>query len=179
MFKIINAGDGSVGKTTFLKRYTMGVYIADSIMTIGTGFFTKNLFYDDARESVQLHIWDFSGQDRFQFFLREFILGANAALLFFDLTKRETFFNIEKWVELLRSKEKKTENLPIMLIGAKCDLRDEIVIEREEINDSVKKYNLAGYFQTSSKENININESVDALIDSIFKFNPDLMEINY
>ena len=179
MFKIINAGDGSVGKTTFLKRYTMGVYIADSIMTIGTGFFTKNLFYNDGRESVQLHIWDFSGQDRFHFFLREFILGANAALLFFDLTERKTFFNIGKWVELLRSKEKKTENIPIMLIGTKFDLMDEIVIEKEEIIESVKKYNLAGYFQTSSKDNINVSESVNALIDSIFKFNPDLLQINY
>ena len=56
---------------------------------------------------------------------------------------------------------------------------DEIVIEKEEIIESVKKYNLAGDFQTSSKDNINVSESVNALIDSIFKFNPDLLQINY
>lgn len=174
MFKIINAGDGSVGKTTFLKRYVTGNYIANSIMTIGTGFFTKTLFFDDDRESVQLGIWDFGGQDRFHFFLRDFIFGATAALLFFDLSQPKTFFHVKDWVNLLRSKEKRTENLPILLVGSKCDLSGEIYIEKREIFNAVENYNLIGYIPTSSKENINVDECMNILLESIFKINFNL-----
>lgn len=175
MFKILNAGDSGVGKTTYLKRLITGYYIENSIMTIGTGFFTKTLYYDDSREYAQLAIWDFGGQERFHFFLSDFILKANAALLFFDLSRRETFLSLGEWVKLLRSKEKQTENLPILLIGGKCDLKDEISIEEDEISAAVKKYDLIGYLPTSSKDYINIDESMNELVDYIFKANPDLL----
>lgn len=176
MFKIINSGDGGTGKTTFLKRYTTGEYIESSIRTLGTGFFIKDLSYNSKRENVRLTVWDFGGQRRFHFFLRDFVFGAAGALLFFDLSRPKTFSHVKEWVELLRSKEKKTENLPILLIGAKCDLNDLISITDEEILDVVKEYNLIGYFPTSSKDNINVNECMNALVDYIFKTNSDLLK---
>lgn len=176
MFKIVNSGDGYVGKTTFLKRYTTGEYIDKSIMTIGTGFFVKDLSYNDYRENVRLTIWDFGGQERFHYFLRDFVYGATAALLFFDLTRPETFFHIGDWIKILRLKEKKTENLPILLVGSKCDLRNQISIDREEIRTAVEDYDLVGYVPTSSKDYINVDESIDILIDYIFKINSDLIE---
>ncbi|MHA1819597.1 MAG: Rab family GTPase [Promethearchaeota archaeon] len=172
MFKIVNSGDAGVGKTAFLKRYTTGEFIEESIETIGTGFFTKTLYLGLEHEKIDLTIWDLGGQDRFRHIVKGFVMGAAGALLFFDLTRYETFKHLDEWVHILRygeGDEVLDENLPILLLGNKSDLKDLIEIKQSEIDDYVKKQNLVGYFQTSAKTGENVNESVEMLVKYIYE----------
>lgn len=171
MLKIVNSGDGGVGKTAFLKRYTENTFNQSLNETIGTGFYAKTLFNNGDHDRIDLAIFDLAGQQRFRFFLEDFVYKAMGALLFFDLSRYETFLHIEDWIKVLRSDELQTSNLPILLIGNKCDLQDFIEVEQDEIDSVVERYNLAGYFPTSSKEMINIDESMNALIENILNVN--------
>ena len=175
MFKIINSGDGAVGKTTFLKRFTSGLFIEDTKSTIGTGFFTKSVKLVNS-DHADLTIWDFGGQGRFRDILRDFIIGAHGALLLFDITRYQSFSNLREWVTLLRSREEEYE-LPILLLGTKSDLADVREVYTEDIDKFVQDYNLIGYFETSSKSGENIDESVQFLIQYIFDQNKGITQL--
>ena len=169
MFKLVNSGDGAVGKTTFLKRFTSGLFMEQTKSTIGTGFFTKSMKLDNL-DHADLTIWDFGGQGRFRDILRDFIIGAHGALLLFDITRYQSFSNLREWVTLLRSLEDDYE-IPILLLGTKCDLADVREVFPEDIQNFVQEKNLIGYFETSSKLGINIETSVKFLVQYIFDHN--------
>jgi small GTP-binding protein len=175
MFKIINSGDGAVGKTTFLKRFTSGLFMEQTKSTIGTGFFTKSVKLDNS-DHADLTIWDFGGQGRFRDILKDFIIGAHGALLMFDITRYQSFLNLREWVILLRSREEDYE-LPILLLGTKSDLAEVREVFSDDINRFVKDYDLVGYFETSSKSGINIKESIKFLVQYIFDQNKGITQL--
>jgi Ras-related protein Rab-11A len=169
MFKIINSGDGGVGKTSFLKRFTSGVYFEQSKSTIGTGFFTKSVKLNN-NDHADLTIWDFGGQGRFRDILRDFMIGAHGALLLFDITRYQSFSNLKEWITLLRSKEDNYE-IPVLLLGTKCDLADVREVFPEDIQKFVDEKHLIGYYETSAKSGINIENSIKQLVQYIFDHN--------
>lgn len=169
MFKIINSGDGGVGKTSFLKRFTSGLFIEQSKSTIGTGFFTQSIKLDNS-DHADLTIWDFGGQGRFRDILRDFIIGAHGALLLFDITRYQSFSNLKEWITLLRSTEEDYE-LPILLLGTKCDLAEVREVFPEDIENFVADENLIGYYETSAKTGLNVEESLKHLVQHIFNHN--------
>lgn len=175
MFKIINSGDGGVGKTSFLKRFTSGLFFELSKSTIGTGFFTKSLKLAN-NDHADLTIWDFGGQGRFRDILRDFIIGAHGALVLFDITRYDSFSNLREWVSLFRSSDEDYE-IPILLLGTKSDLADVRAVFPEEIQDFVKKMGFIGYFETSAKTGANIVESIRFLVQYIFDHNKGITQI--
>jgi len=152
MLKMLVAGEGGVGKTTLVRRYVKGLY-HDSLLTVGTAFAAKRILIDDGygKQRVTLQIWDFGGEKRFRALLPRFCVGARGAMLAFDLNRFSTFLKLGEWLSLIRAN---TEGIPIILVGAKCDLQR--AVSREEAIEFAKANNLKAYFETSSKENINV-----------------------
>jgi small GTP-binding protein len=124
ILKILTAGEGGVGKTTLLHRYVEGKFSAETRMTIGVEFFLKETEIDGKQCTLQL--WDFGGQERFRFLLESYVLGAKGALLMFDLTRMMTLENLEQWLNIVR---KGDPNLPVLFLGTKLDLADEIQVD--------------------------------------------------
>ena len=77
ILKVLTAGEGGVGKTTLLRRYVDGIFMADTRMTIGVEFFLKELTIEEKKITLQL--WDFGGQERFRFLLESYAAGAKGA----------------------------------------------------------------------------------------------------
>ncbi|MGM0470121.1 MAG: hypothetical protein ACQERB_15080, partial [Promethearchaeati archaeon] len=61
IFKITLIGDGAVGKTSLIKRYTHGTFEKDYIKTIGAQFSRYNKKIEG--DEVELIFWDIAGQD--------------------------------------------------------------------------------------------------------------------
>lgn len=164
VFKILTAGEGGVGKTTLLRRFVEGRFMADTKMTIGVEFFLKALTIKN--KNILLQLWDFGGQERFRFILQSYVRGARGALLMFDLTRPMTLNNLDQWVDICRSEDSK---LPILFIGTKADLEKEIAVDEEIIVECKEKFGLLDYVKISSKTGENVNKAFQILSNEIFR----------
>ncbi len=166
--KILTAGEGAVGKTTYLQRYTTGSFLESLKLTIGVEFFTKTVIIDD--NECYLIIWDFGGQNQFRRILPSYVAGAHGALFMFDLTRIvQSLKNVEDWWRVLT----KHGDIPIILLGTKLDLVTVKLTPYDfEYIKSVKKdYNFVEYMETSSKTGENIEKGILTLITSILDKN--------
>ncbi|MFX1322264.1 MAG: Rab family GTPase [Promethearchaeota archaeon] len=164
VLKVIIAGEGGVGKTTMLHRYIKGKFIEGLHMTIGVEFFLKELELDG--EKVMLQIWDFGGQERFRFLLKNYARGAKGALLMFDLTRTVTLENLEQWVKICRDEN---PELPIIFLGTKLDLFNLITIKDEFALIYKEMYNLFEFLKISSKTGQNVDLAFELLAKEIIK----------
>ncbi|MFX0067504.1 MAG: Rab family GTPase [Promethearchaeota archaeon] len=149
LFKVIVTGEGGVGKTCLVQRYTSGNFY-HTRTTIGVGFATADVNLNG--RDIKLQIWDFGGEERFRRLLPSFCKGASGALVLFDLTRFPTFLHLNEWLDLIRDN---TNNIPLVLVGSKADLTNMRVVGREEIADLMNKYNIEHYYEVSSKDGIN------------------------
>lgn len=163
VIKVLVIGEGGVGKTTLIHRLVTGKY-SDQPMTIGMGFATKVMKTNGGQE-VKLQLWDIGGQSRFRLFVPSAKGGAKGVVLVFDLSRPSTFVRLDDWVRLVRTDLPAERHIPIILVGAKCDLKREIVAGAAR--DLVKRQTLDGYVETSSKENIRVEEPFYRLLNAI------------
>ena len=164
ILKILTAGEGGVGKTTLLHRYVEGKFSADTRMTIGVEFFLKETEIDGKQCTLQL--WDFGGQERFRFLLESYVLGAKGALLMFDLTRMSSLQNLEQWLNIVR---KGDPSLPVLFLGTKLDLIDDIQVDDDYAKSFLKEYNLIDFLKISSKTGENVSNAFNKLTNIILE----------
>ena len=162
ILKILLAGEGGVGKTTLLHRYVEGKFSAETRMTIGVEFFLKEVEIDSKFCTLQL--WDFGGQERFRFLLESYVLGAKGALLLFDLTRPITLEKLENWVSICRRGD---PNLPILFLGTKHDLSNDIMVTNDYALEFKEAFNLFDYLKVSSKSGENVQDAFHLLTKKI------------
>ncbi len=95
--KVVVAGDGNVGKTSLIRRYTEGKFNISRVATIGVDFYTKTV--DLPNGQIRLSIWDMAGQERFQIVRPGFYRGSRAAALVYDVTVPESLEHLQNWRE--------------------------------------------------------------------------------
>lgn len=164
ILKILTAGEGGVGKTTLLHRYVEGKFSAETKMTIGVEFFLKEVEIDGKQCTLQL--WDFGGQERFRFLLESYVLGAKGALLMFDLTRPMTLENLQQWVNIVR---KSDDTLPVLFLGTKIDLENDIMVDDDYATQFQNKYRLFDYLKVSSKTGENVKDSFELITRKILE----------
>ena len=162
MFKVLTAGEGGVGKTTLLYRFVKGMFLEDTRMTLGVGFFLKELVVNDM--NVTLQLWDFGGQDRFTFLHQSYSEGAKGGILMYDLTRPSTLDRIDYWVNICR---KDNPGIPLIFIGGKSDLTDQRNVSKEMVDDVIKKYDFCEHFEVSSKSGENVINIFEKITEHI------------
>ncbi len=133
LFKVMIIGEGAVGKTALVTRYTTGSFEKDYKTTIGSQFAVK-LTYISPPESeyaigIKLQAWDVAGQARFQAVRKMYYSGAAGVILVFDVTRRRSFAELPKWVK--EADESIGTRVPMICIGNKIDLPDRAVSSEE------------------------------------------------
>ncbi|XP_050299848.1 ras-related protein Rab-38-like isoform X2 [Anthonomus grandis grandis] len=158
-FKLVVIGDFGVGKTSIISRYTDGEFSSSYKVTIGADFAVKTLEWDEETR-INLHLWDIAGHERFGSLTSIFYRHSVGAALVFDLTRPETFTSIKKWLTDLRKKVSLPggQSIPTILLANKGDITTKTV--PEEINDFCIENNILGWFVTSAKSNIHIDEAM-------------------
>ena|SRR5271157_846057 len=166
LFKIVIGGAGRIGKTTLLYRYMHGSFKEDTRLTIDVEFHTEFLEYNGKK--ISLSLWDLGGQERFRFLQPQYVKGAKAGIVFFDMSNLSTISQINEWVDLFRNNA--SPSIPIVLGGTKLDCIDPS--EEPVINDRameiVTELGLDCYVPTSSKSGTNVKEIITKTVDVIF-----------
>ncbi|CAM8921176.1 unnamed protein product [Rhodiola kirilowii] len=102
LFKVVIIGDSAVGKSNLLSRYARNEFDANSKATIGVEFQTQIVEIDG--KEVKAQIWDTAGQERFRAVTSAYYRGAFGALVVYDISRRNTFESVPRWLDELDSK---------------------------------------------------------------------------
>ncbi|XP_076876216.1 ras-related protein Rab-38b [Brachyhypopomus gauderio] len=176
LYKILVIGDLGVGKTSIIKRYVHQTYSANYRATIGVDFALKVLNWDS--ETVRLQLWDIAGQERFGNMTRVYYREAVGAFIVFDVTRPATFEAVTKWKEDLDSKLTLANGRSIatVLLANKCDQSRHMLIDSDlKVDQFCRENGFVGWFETSAKENININEAANLLVKHIIARESDIL----
>ena len=173
LFKIIVLGDCAVGKSNILSKYSKNIFNKSSKSTIGVELITKFFRYED--KIIKVNIWDTAGQERFTSMITTYYKGAKGALLVYDITRKNTFDNIDNWLKELISINSK--NICISLIGNKSDLSLLRQVPKEKAMEKANRYRMK-FYETSALDSSNIKHAFEDLIMDIYNknknsFDPD------
>ena len=163
--KVITLGDSGVGKTNFIFRFIDDKFSLNYFSTYGIDAKFKNVKLDNGCE-IKFKIFDTAGQERFKSISTNYIKKANGILLMYDITDKGSFENIGNWMETI--KENSGNKMSLVLVATKSDLNSERVISAEEGEKLAKEYGIK-FFETSSKDNINITEVFYEIAEQIIE----------
>ncbi|MHA2430497.1 MAG: GTP-binding protein [Promethearchaeota archaeon] len=167
-FKIVVIGDGGVGKTSLIKKFTQGTFEKDYIKTIGAQF-TK-LEQDINGDKISLVFWDIAGQGSYDFLNPLFYRESRACIIVYSLEENElgntSFKNIGSWYDELKMR---CGNIPVVLFGNKVDLIEESDLDTSKIQIIIKKLNIFKFYITSAKTGQGVNEAFNFIIEELYK----------
>ena len=159
LFKIILIGDANVGKTNILSRYISDTFLETSKSTVGVELATKVEQYNNKK--IKIQIWDTAGQERYKSITKTYYKGSKGALIVFDITKKDSFKNVDKWINDL--KEFGDDDVAILLVGNKCDLEDKREVPVEDVKKKAELFDIA-FCETSALKAKNIDYAFQTLI---------------
>jgi Ras-related protein Rab-7A len=133
--------------------------------TIGADFLTKSI--EKNEDSIQLQLWDTAGAEKYHSMGQSFYRGSETCILVFDITDNDSFKNVETWrAEFLNQLSPKNPNeFPLILIGNKCDMKQDSQVSDEAIQNYCKEHNDLPFFMCSAKDNINLEEAFNKVVD--------------
>ncbi|MFX1514889.1 MAG: Rab family GTPase [Promethearchaeota archaeon] len=171
LVKISLCGDGGVGKTSLRNRYLGQGFQTDYVPTIGTDFVSKQIILNHGSEhkNIRFQIWDLAGQPTFRTVRAFYFKHTVGALLVYDITRPDTLFSLDKWMNEL-SKHSGSTDISVIVLGNKLDLQDEskdrvkseearryisgeLIVQFDNIDENVI------YLETSAKTGKNVNEA--------------------
>ena len=166
-FKISIIGDGGVGKTSLIKKFTKGTFERDYIKTIGAQFSRYDKQIDG--DLINLIFWDIAGQDDFNFLHPLFYKESRAGIIVFSLEENElgkdSFLHIKNWYDELY---KYCGNIPVVLFANKVDLIEKNDINNSKIQELVKGFNFLGYYITSAKTGQGVLDAFNSIIEKLY-----------
>ncbi|KAL7460937.1 hypothetical protein ACHAXS_001372, partial [Conticribra weissflogii] len=150
----INTQNTGVGKSCLLLQFTDKRFQPVHDLTIGVEFGARMVSIAD--KQVKLQIWDTAGQESFRSITRSYYRGAAGALLVYDITRRDTFKHLSRWLE--EARQHSQSNMVIMLIGNKNDLEHRRAVSTEEGRAFAEKNGLI-FMETSAKTAYNVEQA--------------------
>ena len=164
IFKVVLIGDSGVGKTNILSRYVRDDFSIETKSTVGVEFGSKVLKVNNT--SIKIQIWDTAGQEQYKSITKAYYKGARGAFVVYDITRKETFSSVEKWVDELKNNG--DEGVCIILLGNKCDLEDQRQVSTEEAMRKSELYKIA-LCETSAMQAVNIDKAFTIMVEEIMK----------
>ena len=164
MFKVVLVGDSFVGKTNIMSKYIKNEFHEDSKATVGVEFGSKQFTIEG--HLIKAQIWDTAGQERYKAITSAYYKGAKGAFIVYDITRKQSFESVEKWVnDVTAIADKK---ITIILIGNKSDLEDQRQVTKEQGQDKASKLEIA-FLETSAFSGENLDKAFDMMLNEIYK----------
>jgi small GTP-binding protein len=150
-FKLVLLGESSVGKSSLVLRFVKGQFHEFQESTIGAAFLTQTVQIDDT--TVKFEIWDTAGQERYHSLAPMYYRGAQAAIVVYDISNKESFQKAQTWIKELQRQA--SPNIVIALAGNKLDLANKRAVSYEEAKAYADECGLL-FMETSAKTAANV-----------------------
>lgn len=165
LFKIVLVGDTNVGKTNIISQLIKEQPLCSSKPTIGVEFHTKTYSID--HDIVKAQLWDTAGQERYHAITSAYYRGSSGAVIVYDVTEDASLKNaVNIWLKNLRSYA--GENIPIMLLGNKTDLKEKRKITKETGEKTALTSDI-GFYETSAVSGENVSEAFETFVRKIYE----------
>lgn len=156
VLKMVALGDGAVGKTSCIMRFTENSFGEKYKATIGTNIAVKNIQVElnpGVQSKTQIVLWDLAGQPSYKDLRSRYMVGSSMAFMVYDVTRPSTFMNIYEWYRNFRAV---CPEAVIALVANKVDRADRLV--PLEAGMMLSKWLNLKYFETSAKTGKNIDD---------------------
>lgn len=163
LFKLLIIGDSGVGKSSLLIRFSDNTFSGNYITTIGVDFKIRTI--DVHGEKVKLQIWDTAGQERFRTITSTYYRGTHGVIVVYDVTSGESFANVKRWLHEI---ENNCEVVNRILVGNKNDDPQQKVVLTEDAQRFANQMGIQ-LFETSAKDNINVEEMFMAITNQVLR----------
>lgn len=146
--KIVIIGDSAVGKSKMVERFLESTYTPNRLSTHGCTIFDKLHTLSDGT-SVDVTLWDTAGQEKFQHLHPSYYFQADACIMVFDVTRKQTYLGLKNWYKELREQ---SGDIPVILAANKCDINYMVTKKRFKFATDQK----LPFFFVSSADGTNI-----------------------
>ena len=164
MVKVVLVGDSGVGKTNIMSKYLKNEFREDSKATVGVEFGSKQ--FNIQGHQIKAQIWDTAGQERYKAITSAYYKGAKGAIIVYDITRKNTFDSVNRWVsDISAAADKK---ITLLLIGNKSDLEDQRQVNKEQGEEKAKELGLA-FMETSACSGENLEKAFQLMINEVYK----------
>ena len=156
-YKVVLFGGSSVGKSSVFKRYMVGSYSDKTNVTMAASYMEKEVEVMGSPAPIRIQLWDTAGSERFRSINRIYYRDATAALVVYDITKRNTLFgDAEHWIRDLR--ENAPGHIIIGLAGNKSDLYKKQEISLSELQQFASRHDIKLFNECSAKNDTGVSD---------------------
>ena len=160
-FKVVFVGDTNVGKTQIINKFVKKSFEENAPSTTSAYFYTKEIEYNGKK--IKLEMWDTSGQEKYKSLAKIFCVNSHLIVFVYAIDNEESFNNIKSWVEQVKAKT--AEKTKFLLVGNKCDLKDERQVSILDGENCAKNKNMK-FIEVSAKEGTNIENMFNSSLSN-------------
>ena len=165
-FKVVLIGGSSVGKSSIFRRYMQGDFQNKSQVTMAASYMEKTVKVSGSSKPVKIQLWDTAGSERFKNINRIYYRDATAALVVYDITKKNTLYSeAEHWIKDVKANA--PPHLIIGLCGNKSDLYQNQEVPLNELQQFASKHSIDVFNEASALNNTGINEIFQKIVQKI------------
>ena len=164
-FKIIIVGDSGVGKSCLSIKASRNYFEDFYSPTVGFEFLTFNVKVED--QNIKLQIWDTCGQEVYRSLISSFYRSASLAIIVYSIDNEESFINVEKWLNDVKSQS--NPDVKIFIIGNKADLEDKREVTKEAGEKFFHDHKLSFFTETSAKTGFNVQNVFIEVAKELYK----------
>eukprot|EP00794_Sanderia_malayensis_P006052 gene6052-6754_t len=169
-YKLVVLGSGGVGKSALTVQFVQGIFVEKYDPTIEDSY-RKQVEVDD--HQCILEILDTAGTEQFTAMRDLYMKNGQGFVLVYSITAQGTFNDLtDLRDQILRVKD--TNDVPMVLVGNKCDLEDERVVVKAIGQSLANQLGIHTFLETSAKKKINVTEIFYDLVRQINKKSPEI-----
>merc|ERR1711953_1463365 len=162
-YKLVVLGTGGVGKSALTVQFVQNIFVERYDPTIEDSY-RKQVEVDG--KQCMLEILDTAGTEQFAAMRDLYMKNGAGFLLVYSITSQGTFSDLQDIREqILRVKD--MDDVPMILIGNKCDLESDRVVGRDQGQQLARSWGNCSFMETSAKARINVTEAFTDLVSQI------------
>lgn len=174
--KCVVVGDGAVGKTSLLISYTTGKYPKEYIPTVFDNYEFDKVIDD---KSAHVRLWDTAGQEEYDHIRPLSYPDTDIFLVCFSIDSDTSFRNVKsRWLPELKEH---APNTPFILIGTKCDLREDDALQTrsyEELESAANNdLGAKGYIECSALSRTNLDKVFEDAVKTARVYKEELEQL--